>query len=62
VALLLPLMALGRWTKSSTKCKTSWEFALPSALNNLFKAILHGEVTLMLAGVRFCAGGSRVAP
>ena len=33
------------------------EFALPSAVNGLFKIILQSEVTFTLAGVRFPAGG-----
>ena len=60
-ALLLPAMMLSRWAKSGDTSKSlGSEFALPSAVNGLFKIILQSEVTFTLAGVRFPAGGSRL--
>jgi SAM-dependent methyltransferase len=60
-ALLLPLMAVSRWTGSAGKSDSiGREFELPRIANALLRAILQLEVSLTLAGLRFPAGGSRV--
>ena len=65
--LLLPLMAASRIAErlSSKHPKDAVvaveaEFAVPHALNALFKAALQAEVSLTLRGLRFPAGGSRI--
>jgi SAM-dependent methyltransferase len=60
-ALLLPLMAASRLTGQGKKQdKDIYEFRLNPALNRLFLEVLHAEVRMTLAGVRWPAGGSRI--
>jgi SAM-dependent methyltransferase len=60
-ALLLPLMALSRWTRPAGKASNRPpDLTQSPASNAVLKTLLDLEVTLTLAGVRFPLGGSRV--
>ena len=60
-ALLLPLMAASRLKRRGKETDEGiYEFRLNPAVNRLFLGILHAEVRMTLAGVRWPAGGSRV--
>jgi SAM-dependent methyltransferase len=61
VTLLLPLMAASRLKRGASEAdRGAYEFKLNPALNRLFLGILHAEVRMTLAGVRWPAGGSRI--
>jgi SAM-dependent methyltransferase len=57
---LLPLMMLSRLKAKRGAETSAAEFSLPKPINAGFRGILHAEVMLTLAGVRFPVGGSRV--
>ena len=61
---LLPLMIASRMTqrpnRSNTSSRNALEFRPPFMANVILRAILHLEVTLTLAGLRWPAGGSRI--
>jgi SAM-dependent methyltransferase len=60
-ALLLPLMAASRLKRRAKKTDEDiYEFRLNPALNRFFLEVLHAEVRMALAGVRWPAGGSRI--
>ncbi|MGO4741339.1 methyltransferase [Bosea sp. 2KB_26] len=62
-ALLLPLMAASRVHRSrpeQLEAMLKREFALAPWVNAVLRAVLEGEVTLTLAGMRWPAGGSRI--
>lgn len=62
-SLLLPLMAASRLAprSSSADDEDAYEFGLGSLANGALLAVLRAEVRLTLAGVKWPAGGSRVA-
>lgn len=65
-ALLLPLMAVGRWrqrrgARGGAPARASEAEARPAPwINALLRSVLYAEVSLTLAGLRLPAGGSRV--
>ena len=60
-ALLLPLMAASRLKSRGKQADEDvYEFGLSPAVNRILLEILHAEVRMTLAGVRWPAGGSRI--
>jgi len=60
----LPLMIASRMTqkinRSSSSSRNKLEFRPPFIVNAILRAVLHLEVTLTMAGLRWPAGGSRI--
>lgn len=62
-AILLPLMAASRMRRSrpeQLEAMLKREFDIAPPVNAALRTILHSEVTLTLAGLRWPAGGSRI--
>ncbi|MBU1312767.1 MAG: class I SAM-dependent methyltransferase [Alphaproteobacteria bacterium] len=62
-AVLLPLMAASRMRRSrpeQLEAMLKREFDMAAPVNAVLRAVLHTEVTVTLAGLRWPAGGSRI--
>lgn len=60
VSLLLPLLALSRWTMRKTTNDPLREMRIGDFANTSLAAILHAEYALLCMGIRLPIGGSRL--